>query len=100
MALLEFARRRPAGLSQAQILPGQAIGANRQPSRIEYVIRSEGTAFREGAFGHSGLKSSARARVSVALIQYRGRKRPQARTVVDDRRDPHPLLRDRAKPAG
>jgi hypothetical protein len=35
MALLEFARRRPAGLSQAQILPGQAIGANRQPSRIE-----------------------------------------------------------------
>jgi hypothetical protein len=38
MALLDFARRRPAGFSYAQRPPERAVRASRQPSRVEIAI--------------------------------------------------------------
>jgi hypothetical protein len=38
MALLDLAKRRPAGLSHARRLPNRAVGANRQQSRGEIAV--------------------------------------------------------------
>ena len=38
MALLEFGRRRPVGLSHAQRAPNRAVGAGRQQSQLDIAI--------------------------------------------------------------
>jgi hypothetical protein len=45
MALLDLAKRRPAGLSHAQRLPNRVVGTNRQQSRGEIAVEVGKTMF-------------------------------------------------------
>src|SRR5271167_4762010 len=82
------------------VFESSAFGSPGQPARVEYLFHPEGAALGKGALGQPGLTGSSGPRVGVALVQYRRRKRSQARAVVDDVRNPTSLPANRSDPAG